>query len=197
MPKVRKVARRKKFRHTVNRKKLNRKKKRLPNIPCEAIKEAWDSTRSVNVNLRQMGLSSDPNVALGLPNSKKKLAEARQFNLEEKVPKKKKSAPVEDPFPKLAIAERLERESKERKRKTLRLSTMQVDKCAYYIEKYGNDYKAMTRDKMNYDQNTWKQLRAQIKKFMECKEQWDEYWKSRDMEAPERTVVKEAMEDSD
>jgi hypothetical protein len=55
----------------------------------------------------------------------------------------------------------------------------------------------MTRDRMNYEQNTWKQLRAQIKKFMECKEQWDDYWKSREVEAPSRTITKEAAEDSD
>lgn len=55
---------------------------------------------------------------------------------------------------------------------------------------------AMTRDRMNYEQNTWKQLRAQIKKFMECKEQWDEYWKSREMEAPSRSIAMEAAEDS-
>jgi Holliday junction resolvase len=41
---------------------------------------------------------------------------------------------------KVEVAERLEREAKERKRKTLRLSQMQVDKLAYYIEKYGQDY---------------------------------------------------------
>lgn len=33
MPKVRRVARRKKYRHTINRKKLNRKMKKLPTIP--------------------------------------------------------------------------------------------------------------------------------------------------------------------
>jgi Ribosome biogenesis protein Nop16 len=42
--------------------------------------------------------------------------------------------------PNIEVAERLEKESKERKRKCLRLSQMQVDKLAYYIEKHGQDY---------------------------------------------------------
>lgn len=43
--------------------------------------------------------------------------------------------------PNIEVAERLEKESRERKRKCLRLSQMQVDKLAYYIEKHGQDYK--------------------------------------------------------
>jgi Ribosome biogenesis protein Nop16 len=42
--------------------------------------------------------------------------------------------------PNIEVAERLEKESRERKRKCLRLSQMQVDKLAYYIEKHGQDY---------------------------------------------------------
>ncbi|XP_059475113.1 nucleolar protein 16 [Neocloeon triangulifer] len=196
MPKVRKVARRKKFRHVVNRKKVNKRKKRMPAISCTAIKEVWDDKSSANVNMNQMGLSTDPNVTLGVPRAKEALASVRLMKETKKSLKQKETPKIEE-FPKLAVAEQLERESKERKRKSLRLSTMQVDKLAYFIEKFGNDYKAMTRDRMNFDQHTWKQLRAQIKKFMECKEQWDEYWKSRDMDPPDRSIVVEEMEDSD
>lgn len=54
-----------------------------------------------------------------------------------------------------------------------------MDFITYLLDKYGHDYKAMERDKKNYYQETWKQLRAKIKTFMGIPKQYGEYLKAR------------------
>lgn len=44
--------------------------------------------------------------------------------------------------------------------------------ASYMITKYGLNYKAMVRDEKNYDQETWRQFRAKIRKFMCIPEQF-------------------------
>ncbi|KAF4521212.1 hypothetical protein B566_EDAN010751 [Ephemera danica] len=164
-----------------------------------ALKEAWDVRQSVRTNMKQMGLSSDPNVTMGIPKTKdtfKAPVAEISHSSGDKAPATPSAGKqtLEDKFPRLAVALRLENESKERKRKTLRLSQMMVDRLGYFIDKYKDDYKAMTRDKLNYDQHTWRQLRAQIKKFMGIPEQWNEYWANLDKEPPQRCIVLEEDE---
>lgn len=60
-----------------------------------------------------------------------------------------------------------------------RLPKGQVEFITYLLDKYGHDYKAMERDKKNYYQETWKQLRAKIKTFMGIPKQYGEYLASK------------------
>lgn len=50
------------------------------------------------------------------------------------------------------------------------------------LDKHGLNYAAMVRDKKNYDQWTWKQFRAKIRKFMSIPEQFELYLSSRDLD---------------
>lgn len=50
------------------------------------------------------------------------------------------------------------------------------------MDKHQLNYAAMVRDKKNYDQWTWKQFRAKIRKFMSIPEQFDPYLSSRDLD---------------
>lgn len=54
-------------------------------------------------------------------------------------------------FPRIEVTARLEQEAAERKRKTHRLSQMQVDKLGYFIQKYGNDYRVRIRFNFVFD----------------------------------------------
>lgn len=54
-----------------------------------------------------------------------------------------------------------------------------MDFITYLLDKYEHDYKAMAKDKNNYYQETWKQLRAKVKTFMGIPKQYGEYLKSR------------------
>ncbi|KOC70171.1 Nucleolar protein 16 [Habropoda laboriosa] len=70
MTKIRKVKRRKKFRTNVNRKRLRNKLRKLPTITCSEIKQSWEVTKSTRTNLKQMGLTYDPNETLKIPKTK-------------------------------------------------------------------------------------------------------------------------------
>lgn len=65
------------------------------------------------------------------------------------------------------------------RRSKFRLPKTQVDLATYYMEKYGPNFRAMERDKKNYDQLTWKQIRAKIRKFLSIPEQVVKYERQR------------------
>lgn len=79
-----------------------------------------------------------------------------------------------------------------------------IELITYLLDKYGHDYKAMSRDRKNYYQETWKQLRAKVKKFMGMPKEYGKYLQSRgllDKDLDEDEIKKEAealeMDDSD
>lgn len=85
-----------------------------------------------------------------------------------------------------------------------RLPKGQVEFITYLLDKYGHDYKAMAKDKKNYYQETWKQLRAKVRTFMGIPKQYGEYLKTRGLlekEEDEEEIKKQAkalvMDDSD
>lgn len=49
------------------------------------------------------------------------------------------------------------------------------------LDKHNLNYNAMTFDAKNYDQWTWKQFRAKIRKFMGIPEQFNVYLESRNL----------------
>lgn len=76
-----------------------------------------------------------------------------------------------------------------------RLPKGQVEFITYLLDKYGHDYKSMERDKKNYYQETWKQLRQKIKTFMGIPKQYGEYLASKgllDVELDEEELKKQA-----
>ncbi|GJQ70795.1 hypothetical protein Trydic_g723 [Trypoxylus dichotomus] len=154
---------------------------KVGNIQCKEIKQAWDINKSIRINLREMGLSYDPNETIKIPNIKKQLKskvitrtdEWTEEEIEESVR-----------VPKKHIIEELEKDAKAPRVKLFRLPKGQVQWITYLIDKYGCDYKAMTRDKRNYNQETWKQLRAKIKRFKSIPEQYTEFVKNKNSNAP-------------
>lgn len=137
------------------------------------IKNAWEYKKSIQANFEDMGLSFDPNKTLQIPNNKKPFKTSTESNknnewqveeLEnETVPKK------------VYVAQALEQDARATRVKLFRLPKGQVEWITYLMDKYGNDYKAMARDKKNYNQETWKQLRAKIKRFKSIPEQYSKY----------------------
>lgn len=71
-----------------------------------------------------------------------------------------------------------------------------IETITYFMDKYGHDYKAMTRDRKNYYQETWKQLRAKVKKFMGMPKEYGKYLKTRGLldEALDEDVIKKEAE---
>lgn len=77
------------------------------------------------------------------------------------------------------VIEKLEEEANAPRVKSYRLPKNQVQYITYLMDTYGEDYKAMTRDKRNHAQATWKQLRRKINVFKSIPEQYNEYLNSK------------------
>ncbi|KOC70304.1 Nucleolar protein 16 [Habropoda laboriosa] len=184
MTKIRKVKRRKKFRTNVNRKRLRNKLRKLPTITCSEIKQSWEVTKSTRTNLKQMGLTYDPNETLKIPKTKTETIEkVTQWKVDDAAKNSQnKEEDIEMEPAKIHVAQELETQAKAPRRRMLRLPNNHVHFLTYLMDKYGEDYKAMARDKKNYNQLTWKQIRAKIKMFKGIPEQYNEYLQSKNMQ---------------
>ncbi|XP_060534814.1 nucleolar protein 16 [Cylas formicarius] len=171
MTKLRKQRRRKVYRYNVNRKRMRNKVVATGKIECAAVKTEWDSRKSVETNLDDMGLSHDPNKTIKVPNKKKELkdriADSGEWRCEPLQENQRR--------PKTHVAESLEADAKAPREHKFRLPKSHVEWITYLMKKYGNDYKAMERDRKNYYQETWKQLRQKIKMFKKIPAHYNKY----------------------
>ncbi|XP_012536900.1 nucleolar protein 16 [Monomorium pharaonis] len=181
---IKKLKRKKKYNPNVSRKRMRNKLRKLPNIPCDQIKEEWTNKKSTRANLRDMGLAYDANESVQIPNvnremleeAKKKVTENEDLSDHEK--DKEMSVTARKGY----VAEKLEAEAKAPRERLLRLPNGQVQFLTYLIQKYGEDYEAMSRDKKNHDQLTWKQIRAKVKMFKGIPEQYNKFIESSNVE---------------
>ncbi|XP_071559942.1 nucleolar protein 16 [Temnothorax nylanderi] len=173
--KIRKLKRKKKFNPNVNRKRLRDKLRKLPEIPCDQIKKAWENKISTRVNLKKMGLAYDPNEAVRIPNVKHEMLEEAKRKVAGSEDSDHESEEMKVTAAKSYVAEKLEAEAKAPRERFLKLPKGQAQFLTYLITKYGEDYKAMSRDKKNHDQLTWKQIRAKVKMFKGIPEQYNEF----------------------
>nr|CAG4645253.1 EOG090X0IKC [Leptodora kindtii] len=139
---------RKKYQYNVDRNKLNKKaiKRKLPNVNCPAIKKRWKNKLSPGENLKTMGLVYNSNKSF--PLTAKEGEEAPQ------------SAGKSD------TVEELEKEAAAPRNGTMRMPKEKVRWIEYLLDKYGEDYEAMVRDKNNHYQETAAQLKQKIKQFL-------------------------------
>jgi len=173
---VRKLKRKKKYNPNVNRKRLRNKLRKLPEIPCDQVKKAWENTRSTRVNLKKMGLAYNANEALQISNAKRELLEeAKRKIAGNEDPSDHEDAKMDITATKSYVTEELEAEAKAPRERLLKLPKAQAQFLTYLIKKYDEDYKAMSRDKKNHYQLTWKQIRAKVKMFKGIPEQYNEF----------------------
>lgn len=135
-----------------------------------------------------MGLVYDANKAIKMPNNKQdrlKAAKIVHGFVEEEIV-------VEDIVrPKQYVANAMEDVANEEKIKKFRLPKGQVKHLIYLMDKYGLDYKEMAKDRRNYDQETWKQIRAKIKQFVNIPEQFNVYLAKKEAEGADMEKFKE------
>ncbi|CAH2046994.1 unnamed protein product, partial [Iphiclides podalirius] len=173
---------------------MHKKQRNTGTVACEVIKEAWDHKKSSLNNLADMGLANDPNKVIKIPNFKQE-----KFKQAKAIVNRGEIEHVEEEVPQLPVkkevAEKLEKEAKAPRERRFMLPKGQVEFISYLLDKYGHDYKAMEKDKKNYYQETWKQLRGKIKTFMGIPKQYGEYLKARgllDKEEDEEELKKQA-----
>lgn len=148
MPKTRRSMARKTFDYSKDRKKVKRKmmKKRAPTIENVQIRNAWDDSKSMATNLSEMGLSFDPNRTLPIKQTKKIGAPVT----------------VRKPY----LINQLEEEASRRGKDTRSLSSDLIEYVQHMVREHGDNYKAMARDEKNYYQDTPKQIKKKIDKYM-------------------------------
>ncbi|XP_011504842.1 PREDICTED: nucleolar protein 16 [Ceratosolen solmsi marchali] len=171
MVKIKKLKRKKRFRVNINRKRLRNKLRKLPNIECNEIKNAWNLKKSTVSNLSQMGLAYDPNQVLKIPNRRQEMLTAVTTSDENNDSQNVKKGIKR----KLYVAQNLEEDAKYPRARLFRLPNNEVQFATYMIDKYGEDYKAMVKDRKNYNQYTWHQIKKKIDKFKSIPEQYAEY----------------------
>lgn len=134
-----------------------------------------------------MGLVFDANKALAIPNfreERRKVARIINGFVEEDASSDGDSEhqQVSTPEkPKKHVAETLEAASKELVESRFRLPKGVCKQVTYYIDNYGLDYKQMAKDPKNYYQETWRQIRAKVRKFMSIPDHLGKYLAERDM----------------
>lgn len=131
-----------------------------------------------------MGIVFDANKALGIPNAKKehqKITRIMNGFVEEDLTSSEDEVATTDDRPKKHVAEILEAESKEHVESKFRLPKGICKEVANYIDQYGLNYKLMAKDPKNYYQETWRQIRAKVRKFMSIPDHFSQYLADRDL----------------
>lgn len=160
---------RKKFRFHVKRKRLSQKTSKMTTpMECIDVKKEWDNKLSAKLNMTNMGLVYNINETIGIPKV--------QLATEEEV----QNEPIQNLPKKGHVVKAIEDDAKAPRAKLFRLPKSQVEWITYLMDKYGEDYKAMERDRKNYYQETWKQLRAKVNRFKSVPEQYEAYLKSKE-----------------
>ncbi|KAH9513336.1 Nucleolar protein 16 [Bulinus truncatus] len=144
----------------------------------DEIKKAWDQGKSVFQNLKEMGISADPNKTLKVPHSKAVKMGMMNIEMEAEI--------TQSPIKNFVMKE-LEEKSKIPAAKKFTMSDEDAGFCVYLMDKYGENYKGMARDERNYFQETPKQLQRKINRFKSIPEMYRIYAEAKQGEATFRT----------
>lgn len=126
-----------------------------------------------------MGIVYDVNKAMPVPNYKSERTKKKK--VDHGFVEEDQSGEEAGAFPKQEVAEELEKKAKALRESKFRLPKGIIKFVTYLIDKYGLDYKKMAKDSKNYDQETWRQLRAKCRKFMSIPEHFSKYLEERDL----------------
>ena len=179
MPKLRRQRKRQKFRYDRNRKRIKKtqEKHRKDKIKVDndVMKELWNPKESIKTNLESMGVAFDANKVLDKKSTKQQFIEKIQDQNPNKIPPQEIASKKSSEVVKRLEAEALEAEAN--KKANFRFTGEQVKWITYCLDKHGDDFKAMARDPKNIWQETPKQIRQKVLKFVSIPEQFAVYAK--------------------
>uniref|UniRef100_A0A182J5F4 Nucleolar protein 16 n=1 Tax=Anopheles atroparvus TaxID=41427 RepID=A0A182J5F4_ANOAO len=193
---LRKTKKNQKYDYNRNRKRICQKVRRNGNVKCPEIKRAYNPKKDPEQNIREMGLAYDVNRAIPIPKFKQQMKEmALELNAlaneEDEEAIETEKPPKREPRPraKQYVADELERAANEFAGVRYRMPRPQVRQITSMIDQHGFNYYAMERDRRNYEQETWRQFRRKIRKFLKLTEQSMPYlerkgWLDCDMSDP-------------
>ncbi|XP_053209287.1 nucleolar protein 16-like [Panonychus citri] len=122
------------------------------------VRQGWDLSISKAKNLKEIGITDDPNKVIPIPKPIKGLLKPKQ-PLIVKVP------PISQPKRK-EVLEKIEERSKRKKPLTFHFGPNLVGWLTEMMSKHGDDYKAMERDPDNHYQHSAGFIRRKIKQFL-------------------------------
>ncbi|XP_058172907.1 nucleolar protein 16 [Anopheles ziemanni] len=167
---------RRSFDYKCNRKRKGQKARQIGIVRNPEIRQAYNPKLVPAANIEDMGLAYDVNKAVPIRTMKQQMKEMA-FELQAKA--KTIGEDVPEPAPKRRskqyVAEALERDAKEFRGTSYRLAKPQVRQITAMIDKHGFNYLAMERDRTNTNQETWRQFRRKIWKFLKITEQSTPY----------------------
>ena len=179
MPKLRRQRKRQKFRYDRNRKRIKKtqEKHRKDKIKVDndVMKELWNPKESIKTNLESMGVAFDANKVLDKKSTKQQFIEKIQDQNPNEIPPQEIASKKSSEVVKRLEAEALEAEAN--KKANFRFTGEQVKWITYCLDKHGDDFKAMARDPKNIWQETPKQIRQKVLKFVSIPEQFAVYAK--------------------
>ncbi|KAH9388062.1 Nucleolar protein 16 [Tyrophagus putrescentiae] len=192
-----------------------RELKKTGGIADEVIREAWSTKRSLRGNMATMGLAHDPNALfageeraraaeeLAKERAKLKKTESLQsttakvhqklLRAQEKKKKANKAKTGDKDGEEIkqkpaaeTVADKLAKKvAATPAARNFRFGPDNVKFCAYMIEKYGEDYQAMVRDRANHYQESAGQIRAKIRRFLTIPEHQRVFLKAKELVAAE------------
>ncbi|KAF7490307.1 Nucleolar protein 16 [Sarcoptes scabiei] len=169
--------------HYKRRSKLKRQRqkelRKCGPMNCDLIRESWNEQKSLKTNMKNLGLSEDPNKLLNGPCFYEKFKNKSQENVQDNIVlrlherlKKKKLRDTKRLLRKKAsneiatVADKLSELASKPSMKNFKFGPEQIKFCSYMLEKYGDDYESMARDQRNFYQESPGQIRTKIKKFL-------------------------------
>ena len=176
-------------------KQKNKKKTSASNIDHRhaILKKTWDKNKTVQGNLKEMGLAMDPNKAVPVKTLrqeyKEKLEQLDKLNNpdreEDLSEDEQQDQEKVQEVPKSEALKELEAESKKKIRSRFEISEDQMHFCVHMLETHGDgNYKKMARDFKNYYQLTPAQIKNQINQFKKSKS-WEYYKQFKEGEGEE------------
>jgi len=173
----------------VGNKKKNWKRlqqRRRAEIQVPAIKKAWEHGKTLQENMKKIGLAFDPN---NIRELKKRRYQAQTIEVEDVKPQKEAPEII-------SVIEEMELQAAvPEKEKKFRVSEVEAEWCEKMLNLYGEDYKKMSKDRMlNLDQLTHQQCRNKIRTFKRSRTQFSKYLESR-KKREEEGKSEEAMEE--
>ncbi|EDO47617.1 predicted protein [Nematostella vectensis] len=142
--------------------KRKKKHKKIVKIMNSTLSKRWDHSKTLKQNFQELGLVSDVNVALPIQKKKKREDDNEKMEVE------KSPTDVVQEFETLAANE---------VKKERRIAPGEAHFVWKLIQKHGEDYKAMSKDKDNYYQHTPKQLKRKCEAFLRSSQDFSEYLK--------------------
>jgi len=194
MPGLKKNKARQKFNYASNRKRMQQKAlantKHYVKVGCKELKDSWDHDLTAKENMAAMGIILDANKMAPIPSTKKRLV--AEVKLKEQITSAEKEVVK---VTKPEVVEKLEAEANIPKTQKFRFCREQVMWISSMIDKHGDDYKAMARDKKNHFQETPKVIKGKVLKFKSIPEQYAIFARERGL--IEKSEPTEVIEDTE